>query len=171
MIPLTTEVFAELDVGCGDRTDLPVRLDIKRSGGANVLADAHHLPFRSEVFRHVRVLEVLEHLASPYMTLLECQRVLEPEGVLILQVPNPYYVGKLGRLLINRGEKLRQREKDHKQAWDQVTLSSLLHQAGFSQTSFYYPNYYGVRRKVLHLLPKILGRTHLQALAVKKLQS
>ena len=88
---------------------------------------------------------------------------------MIVQVPNPYYIGKLGRLIINREEKLLVREREHKQAWDKVTLRNLLRQLGFGQTSFEYINYYRTGRRKIRFIPKIFGRTHLRVLVKKRI--
>ncbi|MGQ9722048.1 MAG: class I SAM-dependent methyltransferase [Candidatus Jordarchaeum sp.] len=59
------------------------------SGVAQViLADAHHLPFKSEVFDLVVSCEVLEHLINPLNALKEMRRVISKEGFLIVSTPN-----------------------------------------------------------------------------------
>jgi SAM-dependent methyltransferase len=49
---------------------------------ADVLCDAHRLPFRSASFDHVITNAVLEHVANPFVAAGEVFRVLRPNGVL-----------------------------------------------------------------------------------------
>ena len=48
------------------------------------------LPFADNTFDLVFALEIMEHVESPTSMLIECRRVLKPDGALILSVPNPY---------------------------------------------------------------------------------
>jgi 2-polyprenyl-3-methyl-5-hydroxy-6-metoxy-1,4-benzoquinol methylase len=47
--------------------------------------------FESNFFDYVFCIEVLEHLKNPFFVMNEIFRILKPEGVLILSVPNPYH--------------------------------------------------------------------------------
>lgn len=53
-----------------------------------LLADAHCLPFKSEIFTDMYASHVLEHLRSPHRAIREAIRVLAPEGRLHIWVPN-----------------------------------------------------------------------------------
>jgi len=53
-----------------------------------VCADAQHLPFRSNAFKYVIALEVIEHVKNGLRLLKEVHRVLCRKGVLILSTPN-----------------------------------------------------------------------------------
>jgi SAM-dependent methyltransferase len=103
-----------LNIGCGSRPwleeavknlmNLVVSMDInltnlKMAKGKlkwlnAVRADAHHLPFRSEVLEHVVMLEVLEHLAHDNLALAEISRVLGCSGKLVLSVPSKSWLNK-----------------------------------------------------------------------------
>ncbi len=48
---------------------------------ANILADAHALPFSDASFEFVISYAVLEHLHNPYMAVSEVARVLAPQGL------------------------------------------------------------------------------------------
>lgn len=48
------------------------------------------LSFADSTFDFVFALEIMEHVASPTSMFKECRRVLKPDGVLVLSVPNPY---------------------------------------------------------------------------------
>ena len=82
--------FMKLDVGCGfpgaaedyrKRGDIGV--DVKR-GLADVVADAHHLPFREGVFSKVGIHTSLDHFYDPFQALCEVKRVLCQHGLLPL---------------------------------------------------------------------------------------
>jgi SAM-dependent methyltransferase len=61
---------------------------------ANVvaLADGERLPFADRRFDYVTNLGSLEHFASPEQGLAEMRRVLQPNGMAALVLPNSYYL-------------------------------------------------------------------------------
>jgi SAM-dependent methyltransferase len=78
-----------LDLGCGPRDQALaaahygldyVGVDYA-SRAADLLADAHALPFRSDTFDLVLAYAVLEHLYNPFIALGEVSRVLKQGGV------------------------------------------------------------------------------------------
>ena len=81
---------AVLDLGCGPKDQaIPVMslghqyvgIDFSHAA-ADVLADAHSLPFRSASFDFVLSYAVLEHLHNPFLALGEVGRVLKPGGIM-----------------------------------------------------------------------------------------
>lgn len=54
------------------------------------VADGAKLPFNDNVFERVISINVLEHVVDPLSVLLECRRVLRPEGRIYLYFP-PFY--------------------------------------------------------------------------------
>jgi SAM-dependent methyltransferase len=83
---------AILDVGGGtahvkeSRPDV-ISIDILSFPGIDVVADAHRLPFRSEHFSGVVMLDVMHHLERPTEFLKEASRVLRPGGRLAMIEP------------------------------------------------------------------------------------
>ncbi len=96
-----------LDVGCGDgrflafcREVVPqgfgVGIDISgirtrraaQQGFTVLQADSEKLPFASQTFHLVLLMEVIEHTWHPAAVIAESARVLVPEGRLILTTPN-----------------------------------------------------------------------------------
>lgn len=80
-----------LDVGCGESQYLSpmdhlrvVRIDIRGSLGAEVVADAHDLPFKNLSFDGVLAIELLEHLIDPRSAVEEIKRVLRGGGTCVL---------------------------------------------------------------------------------------
>lgn len=51
--------------------------------------------FEDGTFDYVLLLEVFEHLFSPYAVLKEVHRILKPTGSVIITYPNPLSLGKL----------------------------------------------------------------------------
>jgi len=80
-----------LDLGCGPRDQVvPIEHLGHRYVGvdysnlhADLLADAHTLPFADNAFDCVLSYAVLEHLHNPFIAIKEVQRVLKPGGVYI----------------------------------------------------------------------------------------
>ncbi|MFL6248718.1 MAG: class I SAM-dependent methyltransferase, partial [Thermoanaerobaculia bacterium] len=80
-----------LDLGCGPRDQaapaahrgaLYVGIDYS-SEQADLLADAHAIPFRDGTFDVVLSYAVLEHLYHPFLAMQEVARVLRPGGVYV----------------------------------------------------------------------------------------
>lgn len=80
-----------LDLGCGPRDQaIPIEfLSYKYIGvdytseSADLLADAHSIPFRTATFDCVLSYAVLEHLHNPFVAIREIERVLKPGGVFV----------------------------------------------------------------------------------------
>lgn len=62
-----------------------------------ILADASKLSLRNDVADCVVAFEVLEHVRDPEALILECKRVLRPEGVCIVSTPNKRFYRWLGK--------------------------------------------------------------------------
>jgi len=109
-----------LDVGCGPlRTTGDINIDIrkiKRKGF--IRADAHYLPFKSNVFKTVLCSHVLEHCTNPAQVIQECKRVTN--GHLIFKVPNnPIWD-------LNN--------ETHLFSWNKYTFRNLLERQGLNMT-------------------------------------
>jgi SAM-dependent methyltransferase len=64
-----------------------INLDLVAVPGVDVVADAHLLPFRDEVFQRIECDAVLEHVRSPERVMDEMRRVLAHGGYLHLVTP------------------------------------------------------------------------------------
>jgi 2-polyprenyl-6-hydroxyphenyl methylase/3-demethylubiquinone-9 3-methyltransferase len=108
-----------LDFGCGDGRGAGTYISQKgcryvgadisvgalrkaQAGGLRVcqVRDPNGIPFRSGAFDAVICLEVLEHLFRPDLALAEFGRVLRPQGVLIVTVPNAAYWHRRAELAV-----------------------------------------------------------------------
>lgn len=96
-----------LNVGCGCSPWGDIRLDVERysqrynrQSTANIIGDAHHLPFQNNVFTKVRCYHVLEHLDTPFQAYMELKRVTK--GQIVVRVPvwhlYSYLIESLGLL-------------------------------------------------------------------------
>ena len=68
---------------------IPWRSTLALEGQARVIADAHELPFAAESLDLLLLPHVLEFSAEPHQILREAERVLRPEGQLIVTGFNP----------------------------------------------------------------------------------
>jgi ubiquinone/menaquinone biosynthesis C-methylase UbiE len=66
-------------------------------------ANAQNLPFKNHTFKKVICSEVLEHLLDPYISLKEIARILSPQGVAVISVPNELMINRIKRILIRLG--------------------------------------------------------------------
>jgi SAM-dependent methyltransferase len=78
-----------LDLGCGNSPysryfPNRVALDIVKIEGADIIGDAHSLPFKSATFSMVLAIELLEHVKEPQHVIDEIERVLKPGGKPVL---------------------------------------------------------------------------------------
>jgi ubiquinone/menaquinone biosynthesis C-methylase UbiE len=80
-----------LDIGCGDDKlgDVGVDADIKFNPDITHNLNVFPYPFRDSSFPTVNMHHVLEHLEDPENALKEIERILKPNGKLILTVPHP----------------------------------------------------------------------------------
>ncbi len=80
-----------LNLGCGeDVRPGHLNCDARSLDGVDVVCDASRLPFRDNSFEAVLGLDLLEHFSwrRTVEVLEEWRRVLKPDGVLELKVPN-----------------------------------------------------------------------------------
>ena len=94
-----------LNIGCGQdirpSSEGWINADIRGVPGTDVVADARHLPCEDGTFEEVLAYDLLEHVSLfdvPVM-LREWRRVLRPDGILRLRVPD---VRKIALRLLDR---------------------------------------------------------------------
>ena len=66
--------------GAGVIVEGYINIDLVAVEGVDVIADAHHLPFRTGVFQRVECDAVLEHVETPNQVMAEIHRVLKVGG-------------------------------------------------------------------------------------------
>lgn len=117
-----------LNAGCGKTKFGDIRIDVDKDHNPDIICDIHFLPFRSDLFEEVYLIDVLEHLKNPFNSLLELKRVLN--GILYIQIPNIFYYKRFLRL-IKRGFDIPVNYRtSHLQIWDIVTLKQLMYFTG-----------------------------------------
>ncbi|MDR2000309.1 MAG: class I SAM-dependent methyltransferase [Zoogloeaceae bacterium] len=95
----------EFDYLRANRMPFRFRCD-ERTQGARLRADLHHLPLASNSVDLAVLPHVLEFDANPHQILREVERVLVPEGSVIVTGFNPYSLGGARRSLARRSKLL-----------------------------------------------------------------
>jgi len=78
-----------LNIGAGNRRRAKhvINLEIEAMPNADIVADGHYLPFRSETFDLVILEAVLEHVQNPQQMVAEVRRILKMGGYVCAAVP------------------------------------------------------------------------------------
>jgi ubiquinone/menaquinone biosynthesis C-methylase UbiE len=84
-------MFSQLDVGCGRNKRGDIGIDRNKHEAVDIVADAHYLPFRDNVFEKVISFCVLEHSFNPSIFLKEQHRVLRSGGQIVCVTDNSQY--------------------------------------------------------------------------------
>lgn len=123
----------DLDAGCGSsKREGSIGVDIQKFEGLHVQCSVEALPFQEKVFETCYLTEVLEHLHSPWRGLKEIRRVANH---LRLSIPNPHYVGRLLRRLLNKKCEV---SSEHISLWGRAEIFNLLNLAGFYPSRVYF---------------------------------
>jgi len=88
-----------VNIGCG-LTHFPNKINLDNTftkAHPNIIADVLHLPFKDGVFGEVVFADCVEHLPifSEHQAFSEIERVLNPEGRVIVSTPNDTLIAKL----------------------------------------------------------------------------
>jgi 2-polyprenyl-3-methyl-5-hydroxy-6-metoxy-1,4-benzoquinol methylase len=149
--PCKVEGASLLDVGCGNGDFI---YEARKSGwitkGIEISSTAVNfaktirnldvvkgsletLPFDSETFNVVTILDVLEHVPHPLTTLREINRVLKPGGLLVIRVPNtPFQLVKAKIQKWKRGQNFTTMAAPfHLNHFDESSLRDLVEHSGF----------------------------------------
>jgi SAM-dependent methyltransferase len=146
-----------LEIGCGNyRTKTAnVAVDISKCKDIDILCDGHLLPFPNSTFSHVVMLEVLDTINLPYKALCEVNRVLEPNGTLIMSIHNIYYFRRILKWAITR--KHVSVCQDTKYAWGISELMHLFDLTGFKLIDYNFIDYsrHNKPSKISSLMPHL----------------
>ena len=129
-----------LNVGCGHQKSGDIRLDYSRNRGsqANIIADAHNLPFKSEVFSKVVSQVVLEHSPNPLKFLEEQYRVLKINGEIEVITDNAQYYSWSVMQPGHGGIIHENYHDDHYMIFFPLNVERLLGKASFDSVNFKY---------------------------------
>lgn len=132
-----------LDVGCGHNIHHlkkgDVGIDLQK-GLCDIQAPAYNLPFNNSSFDKIIMGHVLEHLMNLGTALKEVKRVLKPDGVLLIEVPNPSCFWIFKDYVFSRKAKLGNIScsKDHVCCFGESELQNLLRFIGFNPVTIHY---------------------------------
>jgi SAM-dependent methyltransferase len=93
--------FPQLDYLRANR--MPFRIACCDRSGVGVRSDAHHLPFATNSIDLVVLPHILEFDPLPHQILREVERVLVPEGSVVVTGFNPFSLWGVRRLFTGRG--------------------------------------------------------------------
>ncbi|HEX9582593.1 MAG TPA: class I SAM-dependent methyltransferase [Gemmatimonadales bacterium] len=96
--------------------------------GPNILIHdiSSGIPFEDASFDYVFMIEVMEHVPTPYQTFGEVRRVLRPGGVFLPSVPNPYHFKELIWNILRIPDR-----QGHIYSWTRQTMTRLGEMNGF----------------------------------------
>jgi len=100
-------------------------------------------PFEHETFGAISMIEVIEHMPDPVSIFNECYKLLEKNGLLVIQTAN--MDGIQARLL---GNKYSYFLPGHLSYFSKKNIEIILKKTGFKKISFFYPVEFG-------LIPKL----------------
>jgi len=116
----TNSKFKILDIGCNNgniRNFLPKNIEyfgvdidnefihqLQQKGIKAKQADLNkqELPFQFERFNYILILDLLEHVVNPRQLLIQARQKLNPNGKLIITLPNDYHILNRLRFLFNK---------------------------------------------------------------------
>jgi len=170
-----------LDIGSGHLRSQTARGDVNIDVERPVIkprnfvqADAHHLPFRSNLFEKTSFYEVIEHIENPTKALEEAFRVLKLNGTVEMTTPNPWHWRKIFRVI--RGKRIILSDTAHIAAWTPAEIENLLINTGFRNITIDFITLPYVRTHGSHpkldklaekLFPKAVGMQNLRVRARK----
>lgn len=170
----------KLDIGSGPNGRGDVNVDVKKYEQENfILADAHDLPFREELFDRIQMNEVLEHLISPYNAILEAKRCVKNNGKIEISLPNVWWWMRIARYLRRKSQLFKllrfdgEKFTDHRQGWDVYVFANLAHLTGLKIDEVEFYNR-GIHEKttlwkiISKFVPSALSKHNLKIVLKKK---
>lgn len=142
----------KLDIGCGNHKRGDIGVDISWESEADVIADAHYLPFCEASFDQVGTYAVLEHVDNPDKVLAEASRIAKEGADLRILVPVhsrmlPNFLIYFFTLQFKELVGMYQcnRKGEHKWQFSVSSMEKLLKKHGFQvfNVEFSPPDYYG----------------------------
>lgn len=108
-----------------DAADInPISIDLlKKDGFSAFLIKNNKIPVKKNVYDSLLMDNVLEHIQSPDSLLLECKRIIKPNGIFLIGVP---------------GKKGFESEEDHKIHYNNTKLRTKLNLFGFKHLKTFY---------------------------------
>lgn len=111
------ELLSIADVGCGQHKTLPNALGVDLVQGADVMGSLDDLPFPDAFLNVIISRHSLEHVLDPVRTLREWRRVIQPEGRVVVVLPDHGVVDTMQPILSSGM---------HLHAYDRESFSNLI---------------------------------------------
>jgi len=127
-----------LDVGCEHFKRGDIGVDYSRNSLADIIADAHHLPFKNETFTKTISVTVLEHSPNPLNFLKEQYRVLKKGGEIEVTTDNAQYFSWSVMNFGRGGCRHEDYYADHFMIFYPKNVIRLLELAGFKGISYHF---------------------------------
>ena len=172
-----------LDIGCGPGVDILFllqnngvhgidisdnALDIAKKQGFKYtykldISEIDRLPFPDNFRNVVLAIDILEHLFSPKDLLLEINRVLKPDGIAIISVPNHFYWNMRIRILKGKGiilpfHKSNEWDYFHIRFFTLQSFEKLIKQTRFTIQERFYEKFINCPRGLPHFIDKYFAR-------------
>lgn len=115
-------------------------IDILAYEGVDLVADVFHLPHEDGSVEEIYAGHLLEHLANPIDFFLECWRVLRPDGLLSVVIPDVTAINRQPEMAVGIlfGFQLKDDRPDraerhdlHRSWWSRDLLLAMAEQCGF----------------------------------------
>lgn len=90
------------------------------------------IPYPDGFFETVIAGDVIEHVSNPMAMLCEANRVLQPNGTLIVSTPNPYYYWEYMQNLLVKVPQMKARQEGHFTTFTRINMRNILARTGFS---------------------------------------
>lgn len=158
-----------LEIGCGQSTNHPIRIDFNLQSKANVISNADSLPFVDQCFKFIYSRYIFEHLDNPRKALEEWKRVLSLDGKVEIVTDNASYwrnhlnLPKILRLSNPHQQYIGNTINDkHYALYLPMHIRNHLQALGFRDTIIRYQDYYP-----LSILLKLIGIESLAAASIR----
>ena len=135
---------------CGVEINEKTALQLRRKGMEVFAGDFERLDFPESEYDVVTFWHTLEHLRSPLESLKKAHRILKPDGMVMIEVPN---VASLERKIFGRNWALWDVPR-HLYHFSPQSLVKLLSESGFRKTMVSYPlDLYDFPRSIQNVMP------------------
>lgn len=123
----TTKNLYGIDIA--DRPDVPLPNYVETK---KVDLNVEPIPYPDGFFDTIIAGDVIEHVANPMFMLCEANRVLKPDGVLIVSTPNPYYYWEFMQNLLVDWKFMHAKQEGHFTTFTRVNMRNILERTGFT---------------------------------------
>src|SRR3989344_2739947 len=174
------EEYRTLNIGCGKDNWGTDRIDLYKTPVTTLVlnVDTEKLPYDDETFSEIRILGALEHFKNLGLVLDEVYRVLKKRGLLFIRTDHAGFMGYYLTKKMEHSEITKrwykkdyfghhQEEDHHYHLFVESHLRALLKNYDRINVKYFYMNPTSLKGKLLKLLPKKLGASQIDVMAIK----